>query len=68
MGQVGSWQIVSLVVGLVLPFICFWRILPRAGFPSWMALVSVIPLGTFILLLVLAFRKWPGNDNQRAFD
>ena len=59
MEAVGIWQILIVLVAGVLPVVCFWRILPRAGISAWVALVAVIPLGTFVLLAVLAFTRWP---------
>ena len=45
-----------LVVMAVLFVVPFWRLLPKFGIPSWVALVSIIPLGALILLWVMAFR------------
>ena len=45
-----------LVVMAVLVVVPFWRLLPKFGIPSWVALVSIIPLGALILLWVMAFR------------
>ena len=62
MGQIGIWQVVIVFVMGVLPVICFWRILPRAGMPAALALLALFPLVTFIFLAVLAFKKWPGDE------
>ncbi len=43
---------------LVVPF---WRILPRSGIPSWVALLAIIPLGAIILLWVVAFKDQLGG-------
>ena len=34
---------------------------PRAGWPSPLSLLMVIPLVNFVLLWVLAFKRWPGE-------
>jgi uncharacterized protein (DUF983 family) len=39
----------------------FWRILPRAGIPPWVAIFAVFPLVTLALLWVLALKRWPGD-------
>jgi len=53
------WVIVLVVLlAIVIPF---WKILPRAGIPAPVALVSLIPFGALILLWVLAFKRWPGD-------
>ncbi len=49
---------VILAALLVVPF---WRILPRNGIPSWVAVVAIIPLGAIILLWIVAFRDQPGD-------
>lgn len=50
--------ITALIIlpALVIPF---WRILPRAGLPAPMSLISIIPLGGIILLWIMAFKRWP---------
>jgi hypothetical protein len=44
----------------------FWRILPRAGIPSWVALLALFPLAALILLWVLALKRWPGDAARGA--
>ncbi len=39
----------------------FWRILPRSGLSSWLALLAVIPPVAVILFWVIAFKRWPGD-------
>jgi hypothetical protein len=53
MGGGGFLFIVVMAVLVVVPF---WKLLPKFGIPSWVALVSIIPLGALILLWVMAFR------------
>ena len=36
-----------------------WKILRRAGFSGWWALVGVIPFANIIGLTVFALREWP---------
>jgi hypothetical protein len=58
-----NWIIVLgvLVVVPALLVIPFWRILPRAGLPAPLSLVSIIPPGPLVLLWILAFKRWPGD-------
>jgi hypothetical protein len=50
----GGWLLmVAFAALLVIPF---WRILPRSGVPSWVALVAIIPIGALILLWIVAFK------------
>ncbi|MDR9395567.1 hypothetical protein [Roseovarius sp. SYSU LYC5161] len=52
----GGGGLLWLLVFAALMIIPFWRLLPKFGIPSWVALVSIIPLGALILLWVMAFR------------
>ena len=52
----GGGSFLFIVVMAVLVVVPFWRLLPKFGIPSWVALVSIIPLGALILLWVMAFR------------
>lgn len=38
---------------------CYYRIAGKAGFSPWLGLIALIPLGSFILLVVFAFADWP---------
>ncbi len=56
---------VMLAIVIAAQVIPFWRILPRAGLPSWLALLTVFPLITLVLLWVMAFKRWPGDGAER---
>ncbi len=58
--SVTHWLIVLIILLAIL--IPFWKILPRAGIPAPVALVSLIPFGALILLWILAFKRWPGDS------
>ncbi len=60
--------LVTILIIAVLTVVPFWRILPRAGLPSWVALFSIVPVGALVLLWVMAFRRWPGDDLAGRFD
>lgn len=47
-------------LALIIPF---WKIFPRADWPAPMALLMVIPLVNLVMLYVLAFKKWPGDQS-----
>jgi hypothetical protein len=51
---------VIMAVLLVVPF---WRLLPKFGISSWVALVAIIPLGALVLLWILAFRDKIGGGH-----
>ena len=44
--------LVLLSAAFVVPF---WKLLPQYGIPSWWAAVAVIPIGTLVLLYIMAF-------------
>ncbi|MDT8345672.1 MAG: hypothetical protein RQ752_14705 [Thermohalobaculum sp.] len=45
-----------MLIIAALVVVPFWRLLPKFGIPSWVALVAIIPLGAVVLLWVMAFR------------
>ena len=50
--------LLALVVFVVLA--AFWAgIFRRLGWSPWFALLMVIPLASLVIVLVLAFNKWP---------
>ena len=46
---------VIIMAAIILPF---WFILKKAGFSPWLSLVNIFPLGTMVLLYILAFAEW----------
>jgi hypothetical protein len=49
---------IIILVCLLIVLIPFWFILKKAGFSPWLTLINLLPLGTLILLYVLAFSTW----------
>jgi len=56
------WMVVMAAL-LVIPF---WKILPRSGIPSWVALFAFIPFIALILLWVVAFKGNNGSSGDNA--
>jgi hypothetical protein len=52
----GGGGLLFMVIFAVLMVVPFWRLLPQFGIPNWVALAAIIPLGTIVLLWVMAFR------------
>ena len=52
----GLAALMPLVLMGVLVVVPFWRLLPRFGMPSWVAILAIFPLIALILLWVMAFR------------
>ncbi|MCZ0811923.1 MAG: hypothetical protein ACQEVT_15200 [Pseudomonadota bacterium] len=59
----GGGGMIFFLVMAVLVVIPFWRLLPKFGIPSWVALVAIIPLGALVLLWVMAFRDKIGGGH-----
>lgn len=57
----GSGGLLWFAIFAALLVVPFWRILPRSGIPSWVALLAIIPLGAIILLRVVAFKDQLGG-------
>ena len=52
--------LVFVLVLVVFPIWCFWRICSQAGYHGAMSLLLLIPLiGGIVLILILAFSRWP---------
>lgn len=62
-GLVGSYVACVAVVALVMVafyIFLFWRILTKAGYSGWLALLNLVGgIGTLVLLGILAFGDWP---------
>ncbi|MEM7189834.1 MAG: hypothetical protein AAF439_09500 [Pseudomonadota bacterium] len=59
--------IVGVLISAILFVVPLWFLLPRAGIPSTVALVAIIPICGLILLWVLAFKRWPSDDVSGRF-
>ncbi len=55
-GMMGIHLAAMLVMAafLVIPF---WKMLPRAGIPGWIALFAAFPPAALVLLWVVAFKE-----------
>lgn len=47
------------LVVLIITIVIWWRIFAKAGFSGVLGLLMFVPLANVIILLVLAFSKWP---------
>jgi hypothetical protein len=65
MGAMSFWHWLLVVLWLATFIIPLWRILPRAGIPSWVSLFCIFPLAVIVLWWVIAFKKWPGDDLKK---
>jgi hypothetical protein len=49
---------ILILIGLAIVILPFWFICKKAGLSPWLSLINILPLGTPILLYVLAFSSW----------
>ena len=57
---------ILIVAMIVFSVWVYWRILEKAGYTGALALLALIPVGSLILLLILAFGKWPIETRLEA--
>ena len=60
----GGGGLLFFIIMAILVVVPFWRLLPKFGISSWVALVSIIPLGALVLLWVMAFRDKIGGGRM----
>jgi hypothetical protein len=60
LGLVGMLILMLVVLAmLALTVIIWWRIFAKAGWSGALGLLMLIPLANLVMLLILAFAKWP---------
>jgi len=47
---------------IVIPFYQLWK---KSGHNGWIALLMLVPFLNFIMLYVLAFKKWPVLEDRK---
>ncbi len=57
--------ILVVLIGLTIKFLLWVKILSKAGFSKWFALVLCVPFGTFIVMFILAFSDWPAIEKAK---
>ncbi len=51
-------HLIALAIALV-PLWVFSRVIAKAGFSPWWALLGLVPVANIVALWVLAYVKWP---------
>ncbi|MCX5675669.1 MAG: hypothetical protein NTX87_11745 [Planctomycetota bacterium] len=56
-----AFAIVGLIVlaFIIFAIVCWWKIFAKAGYSGALGLLLLVPFGELIMLLILAFGKWP---------
>ncbi len=55
------------LIFLVVAIVAAVKILPKAGYSAWFALLLLIPLVGFVMILVFAFADWPVDKELRHY-
>jgi hypothetical protein len=64
MGGLSIWDLIVLAFVASILIIPFAKIMSRAGWSGWMALLFPIPIVGVILLWSFAFSRWPALDDK----
>lgn len=67
MGGISIWQLIIILIllGLTMAWtLLLARIVGKAGFNKWWAVISLLPLINIIFVWVFAFSKWPSQDPE----
>ena len=63
----GGGAVVIELIALAVAIVAAVKILPKAGYSAWFALLLLIPLVGFVMILVFAFADWPVDKELRHY-
>ena len=66
MGGISIWQIIIILIMLGLSVawtLLLARIVGKAGYNKWWAVISLVTLLNIIFIWVFAFSKWPASES-----
>jgi hypothetical protein len=58
------WHLLIVIIVIIASIWPVAKILRRAGFSGWWAILSVIPLVNYIALWVFAVSRWPATERR----
>ncbi len=65
--RAGGGALLVEVVFLVVAIVAAVKILPKAGYSAWYALLLLIPVVGFVMIIVFAFADWPVDKELRHY-
>ncbi len=65
--RTGGGALLIELIFLVVAIVAAVKILPKAGYSAWFALLLLIPLVGFVMILVFAFADWPIDKELRHY-
>jgi len=54
------------IINFLIALLIYRPIARKAGFSGWWALPAIIPIVNIILLWVMAFTKWPSEEEKES--
>ena len=63
----GGFLGLTFLVGAVIQIVAAIKILPKAGYSRWYALLLLIPIVGAVMILVFAFADWPLDRELRGY-
>ncbi len=58
----GSIELIGILLLSVIIIFPIWKILRKAGFPTWLSLLTVIPIVDLVVLYYVGLAKWPAQQ------
>ena len=59
---IGSIELIGLLFLSALIIFPYWKIFRKAGFPTWLSLLTVIPIVDLVVLYYVGLAKWPARQ------
>jgi uncharacterized membrane protein YhaH (DUF805 family) len=67
-GSYGLGSLIVLLIYIAVLIIPFWKLWSRTGHSGWMALLMLVPVVNFVMIWVLAFKRWPALDGAERIE
>jgi len=64
MSSFSIWHWLIIFIVLAAPAWLFSKVISKAGFSGWWALLGIVPLVNIIMLYVFAFSRWPNHPER----
>ncbi|NNE43433.1 MAG: hypothetical protein HKN12_04440 [Gemmatimonadetes bacterium] len=61
----GVLEIGMVILGMLLVVIPAWKLAERMGYPGWLGVGILAPMLNIVLLWIVAFGPWPGEEAER---
>jgi hypothetical protein len=65
--RTGGGGLLLALIALVVVMVAAAKILPKAGYSPWFALLLLVPVVGLVMILVFAFSDWPAEKELRRY-